>query len=67
MCRWLAHSGEPLRPSELALHPQHSLIAQSLDSPLGAEMVNGDEFGFGWYPADPGVGNASRALPQYRT
>ena len=52
MCRWLAYRGEPLRPSELILHPQHSLIAQSLDSPLGAETVNGDGFGFGWYPVD---------------
>jgi len=57
MCRWLAYCGEPLRPSELILHPQHSLVAQSLDSPLGAETVNGDGFGFGWYPADPGAGN----------
>ena len=47
MCRWLAYCGEPLRPSELILHPEHSLIAQSLDSPLGAETVNGDGFGFG--------------------
>ena len=39
-------AGEPLRPSESVLHPQHSLVAQSLDSPLGAETVNGD--GFGW-------------------
>lgn len=52
MCRWLAYSGEPLRPSELILSPQHSLVAQSLDSPLGAETVNGDGFGFGWYPND---------------
>ena len=50
MCRWLAYSGEPLRPSELILHPQHSLISQSLDSPLGAETVNGDGFGFGGCP-----------------
>jgi predicted glutamine amidotransferase len=53
MCRWLAYSGDPVRPSELILDPKHSLIAQSLDSPLGAETVNGDGFGFGWYPADP--------------
>jgi hypothetical protein len=58
MCRWLAYSGESLRPSELVLHPKHSLVAQSLDSPLGAETVNGDGFGFGWYPADPQKGNA---------
>jgi predicted glutamine amidotransferase len=53
MCRWLAYSGEPLRPSTLILDAQHSLVAQSLDSPLGAETVNGDGFGFGWYPSDP--------------
>ena len=58
MCRWLAYRGEPLRPSELILHPQHSLIAQSLDSPLGAETVNGDGFGFGWYPAGRQQGGA---------
>jgi len=52
MCRWLAYAGEPLRPSELILNPQHSLVAQSLNSPLGAETVNGDGFGFGWYPTD---------------
>lgn len=49
MCRWIAYRGAPLRTSELILHPQHSIIAQSLDSPLGAETVNGDGFGFGWY------------------
>jgi predicted glutamine amidotransferase len=52
MCRWMAYRGAPLRASELILHPQHSIVAQSLDSPLGAEPVNGDGFGFGWYPAD---------------
>ncbi|ANJ27103.1 class II glutamine amidotransferase [Agromyces aureus] len=51
MCRWLAYSGEPLQPSILVLDAQHSLVAQSLDSPLGAETVNGDGFGFGWYPS----------------
>jgi predicted glutamine amidotransferase len=53
MCRWLADAGEPLRPSTLVLDAQHSLVAQSLDSPLGAETVNGDGFGFGWYHRDP--------------
>ena len=57
MCRWLAYSGEPLHPSELILNTQHSLIAQSLNSPLGAETVNGDGFGFGWYPVNPRAGN----------
>lgn len=50
MCRWLAYAGEPLHPSEVILDSRHSLVAQSLDSPLGAETVNGDGFGLGWYP-----------------
>jgi len=53
MCRWLAYRGEPLRPAELVLNTKHSIVAQSLDSPLGAETVNGDGFGFGWFPGDP--------------
>jgi predicted glutamine amidotransferase len=57
MCRWLAYSGGPLQPAELILDPKHSLIAQSLDSPLGAETVNGDGFGFGWYPRDSQPGS----------
>ncbi len=54
MCRWLAYRGAPIRTSELILHPVHSIVAQSLDSPLGAETVNGDGFGFGWYPDGEG-------------
>ncbi|UAJ77787.1 class II glutamine amidotransferase [Leifsonia sp. ZF2019] len=57
MCRWLAYSGEPLRPSVLVLDAQHSLVAQSLNSPLGAETVNGDGFGFGWYPEGSTAGS----------
>src|SRR3954447_12163831 len=60
MCRWLAYSGEPLRPSTLILDTKHSLVAQSLNSPLGAETVNGDGFGFGWYPKDAPPGTAPR-------
>lgn len=54
MCRWLAYVGEPLHPSEVILDARHSLVAQSLDSPLGAETVNGDGFGLGWYPVSNG-------------
>ncbi|MEV8215422.1 class II glutamine amidotransferase [Leifsonia sp. NPDC077715] len=53
MCRWLAYSGEPLKPAELILDTKHSLVAQSLNSPLGNETVNGDGFGLGWYGGDP--------------
>ncbi|TFV98383.1 class II glutamine amidotransferase [Leifsonia flava] len=59
MCRWLAYSGEPIQPSTLILDAQHSLVAQSLNSPLGAETVNGDGFGFGWYPKD----DRTRGIP----
>src|SRR5690349_19488449 len=52
MCRWLAYTGEPIRPSALILDTQHSVVAMSLNSPLGAETVNGDGFGLGWYPED---------------
>lgn len=66
MCRWLAYSGEPLHPSEVILDTRHSLVAQSLDSPLGAETVNGDGFGLGWYPVsnpdDPGQQPPTPAL-----
>src|SRR4051812_8387943 len=61
MCRWLAYSGESLKPSTLILDAQHSLVAQSLNSPLGAETVNGDGFGLGWYP-DGSVQGSSPAL-----
>lgn len=57
MCRWLAYSGEALKPAELVLDAQHSLVAQSLNSPLGAETVNGDGFGFGWYPEGSKAGS----------
>ncbi|MGR0318635.1 class II glutamine amidotransferase [Agromyces sp. ZXT2-3] len=39
-----------MRTSSVLLDATHSLVAQSLDSPLGAETVNGDGFGIGWYP-----------------
>ncbi|NEN05510.1 class II glutamine amidotransferase [Diaminobutyricibacter tongyongensis] len=60
MCRWLAYSGEPLVPAEVILNTEHSLVAQSLNSPLGKETVNGDGFGFGWYPT--GTPGANPAL-----
>ncbi|MGN6425401.1 MAG: class II glutamine amidotransferase [Leifsonia sp.] len=57
MCRWLAYSGEAIKPALLVLDAQHSLVAQSLNSPLGAETVNGDGFGFGWYPEGSKAGS----------
>jgi predicted glutamine amidotransferase len=60
MCRWLAYMGEPLRAATIVLDAKHSIVAQSLDSPLGAETVNGDGFGFGWY--SDGAANAEPAV-----
>lgn len=57
MCRWLAYSGEPLRPATVILDTEHSLVKQSLSSPLGAESVNGDGFGFAWYARDAAAGS----------
>ena len=66
MCRWLAYSGRPIHPAAVVLHPEHSLVAQSLDSPLGATTVNGDGFGVGWYPESFG-GEAERPPAIYRS
>ena len=53
MCRWMAWLGQPVLLEELLFKPQHGLIDQSLHSRMGAETVNGDGFGVGWY----GVGS----------
>ena len=58
MCRWVVYSGESLRLSTLILDTPHSLVAQSLNSPLGKETVNGDGFGVGWYPTHGTPGGA---------
>jgi glutamine amidotransferase len=58
MCRWLAYSGAALTPSTLILETKHSLVAQSLNSPMGKETVNGDGFGLGWYPEGHPLGSA---------
>ena len=39
MCRWFAYSGSPVDIDRLLLAPKNSLIAQSQNSPLGAETV----------------------------
>ena len=41
----------------MILDAEQSLVKQSLNSPLGAETVNGDGFGFGWYPRDSVAGS----------
>ncbi|WP_181310141.1 class II glutamine amidotransferase [Nocardioides campestrisoli] len=51
MCRWLAYSGSPILPEDLLFEPVNSLVVQSKHSQMGAESVNGDGFGLGWYGA----------------
>lgn len=49
MCRWLAYSGSPVLLEDLLFKPENSLVMQSRHSRLGAEAINGDGFGVGWY------------------
>ncbi|MBC2932083.1 class II glutamine amidotransferase [Nocardioides sp. zg-1228] len=51
MCRWLAYSGSPLLLEDLLFRPTNSLVVQSKRSEMGAEAVNGDGFGVGWFGA----------------
>ncbi|WP_127481112.1 class II glutamine amidotransferase [Nocardioides pantholopis] len=51
MCRWLAYSGAPVLLDDLLIKPENSLVMQSRHSRLGAEPVNGDGLGVGWYGA----------------
>ncbi|WP_051109507.1 class II glutamine amidotransferase [Promicromonospora sukumoe] len=57
MCRWLAYSGSPVLLEDLLYKPENSLVVQSRHSRLGAETINGDGFGVGWYGAleEPGI------------
>ena len=56
MCRWLAYSGSPVRLYDLLYKPVNSLIMQSKHSRMGAETMNGDGFGIGWYGSQPTPG-----------
>lgn len=56
MCRWLAYSGSPVLLDDLLYKPENSLVVQSKHSRLGAETVNGDGFGVGWYGSQPHPG-----------
>jgi predicted glutamine amidotransferase len=49
MCRWLAYSGDAIRPEELLYQPSRSLIEQSRRGTPDAAIANGDGYGLGWY------------------
>lgn len=56
MCRWIAYSGTPVNLEDLLYKPERSLVMQSKHSRLGAEAINGDGFGIGWYSTLPRPG-----------
>ena len=56
MCRWIAYSGSPVNLEDLLYKPERSLVMQSKHSRLGAETINGDGFGIGWYSTHPRPG-----------
>ncbi len=50
MCRWMAYIGDPINVGSFLFREQsNTLVHQSLDSSQGAEPVNGDGFGVGWF------------------
>jgi glutamine amidotransferase len=63
MCRWIAYIGKPIYMDMLVTRPEHSLVAQSLDTKLRYKpdgsilAINGDGFGIGWYSrrSEPGL------------
>lgn len=58
MCRFICYLGPSMLPHELVFNTQNSLIYQSKYARKRQEPVNGDGFGFGWYPEhdDPNPG-----------
>ena len=55
MCRWIAYVGPAIPMSLPLIDASHSLLVQSLNSTEGAEAVNGDGFGVGWYSSHLGT------------
>ena len=50
MCRWMAYIGDPINVGSFLFREEsNTLVHQSLDSSQGAEPVNGDGFGVGWF------------------
>ncbi|MGD8330810.1 MAG: class II glutamine amidotransferase, partial [Acidobacteriota bacterium] len=52
MCRWLAYTGNPIRPRLLLFDPEHALVNQSYDAHQAESPTQGDGFGIGWYGAN---------------
>ena len=49
MCRWVAYSGNPIRPETLLYDTRFSLVEQSRRDRLAGGNPNADGFGLAWY------------------
>jgi len=50
MCRWMAYLGGPINVGSVMFREdRNTIVHQSIDSSQGAEPVNGDGFGIGWF------------------
>ena len=56
MCRWVAYSGNAIRPAALLYDTPHSLVEQSRRDRLAGGYPNADGFGLGWYGDDDAPG-----------
>lgn len=55
MCRWMAYLGNPINVGSVMFRQRaNTIVHQSLDASQGAEPVNGDGFGLGWFSPDTG-------------
>ena len=53
MCRWMAYLGGPINVGLVMFREdRNTIVHQSIDSSQGAEPVNGDGFGVGWFVQD---------------
>lgn len=65
MCRWLAYSGDAIRPEGLLYGPGRSLIEQSRRGSPDAAIANGDGYGLGWYGLQETPGLFRSASPAW--
>jgi predicted glutamine amidotransferase len=53
VCRWMGYLGGPINVGSVMFREgSNTIVHQSLDASQGAEPVNGDGFGVGWFTSD---------------
>ncbi len=65
MCRWLAYTGNPIRPNLLLFEPENALVNQSYRARLSETPTQGDGFGIGWYGTDDSPALYRSVLPAW--